>query len=170
MTFNSLFSQKCRVEDDPFSDERVVSFNYKNKTVFLESKNNEVRLDIEFYYWGEKSYVFEKGASLFLKLENKKTLELLSSNEASSTLAQSGNIAFTPSGIQNSDGRNYSIYMFSFTLNWEQIKKLANSEITHLRIPDIDKRYIDKKAKGRIKKKTVAIKKGAECMISHLQG
>lgn len=72
LTFNSLFSQKCRVEDDPFSDERVVSFNYKNKTVFLESKNNEVRLDIEFYYWGEKSYVFEKGASLFLKLENKK--------------------------------------------------------------------------------------------------
>jgi hypothetical protein len=68
-------------------------------------------------------------------------------------------------GFNTINFENFTAYSFTFLLNKTELKRLAETKIDIIRIPDTDKGdHVDLKAKGRTKKKIKAIKKGATCL------
>jgi hypothetical protein len=70
------YSQKCKTDKDPFTNEKITSFDFYNKTVYFEIKNDTIRFDIKFNYCGEREHEFDKGAEILIKLENGSKINL----------------------------------------------------------------------------------------------
>jgi len=173
-----IYSQKCKNDKDPFTNEEITSFDYNRKTVYFEVKNEKILFDIVFNYWGERKYEFEKGTEISIKLENGSKFNLKTFKKSSPKIenvtsrSSSGFFQGFPGfggGMTTSSSENFTAYSFVFTLTKAELKKLAESEIDIIRIPDTDEgKFIDLKAKGRTKKKIKAIKKGATCINENI--
>lgn len=172
LSSNTIFSQKCVSEEDPFTKEQVLSFNFRTKTVYFEHKNNKTTLEIDFNYWGERSYQFDQGTKILIKLKDGNTIELKSLNKSDPKIENvvTSNGFFTGFGSTTSfRSDKYTVYSFSFLLSSTELNKLAQSQVEIIRIPDTDKgKFVDLKAKGRTKKKTNAIYKGAICISERI--
>lgn len=151
----SAYSQKCNTSTDPFTNEKIVTFNFNKKTIFYELKNDTVRFEMKFRYKGEKNVILEKGVSLFYKLENGKSIELKSVNDSSPSSYIYANQVVT----------SYSII---FNVSKEDIKEITNSNITVMRFPNVDGGHVDKVSKGSGKRTFKIIKNGAQCMLNNL--
>jgi len=171
----TLSAQKCKIKNDPFTDERVVSFDYGENQVQYELRNNEISLDIVFNYWGERDYEFQKGATVFLKLENGDKMKLVTVFNSQPkieeiTSTETNVLGF--GGFNNTSApktENFTAYVFSFTLTKAELNQLSESRIEVIRIPETQEgKYVDLEAKGRTKKKIKAVQKGAKCIFENL--
>lgn len=165
--FSSVNSQKCEESTDPFTNEKTVEFKFKDRLVFFELKDDIVRFEYEFNFSGERDYIFEEGTSIFFKFESGKTLEIKSNRNCHPTIENSGNITGAPGGFTFPD-KNFTSYFLSFNLTYEQLEILSKENITFIRTPHVNGGHMDKEAKGWVKKKAKAIKKGSECILSSL--
>lgn len=167
---NSAFSQKCVSEKDPFSNEQIYSFDFRNKTVFFKHSNNETNFEINFNYWGERSHEFNSGTEISIKLKDNNKLVLKSINKSTPkienvTTSNGFYSGFGFGGITSFRSDKYTVYSFSFVLSGTELAQLSKSKIEIIRIPDTDEgKFVDLKAKGRTKKKINAIQKGALCI------
>ncbi len=167
------YSQKCKTDRDPFTNDKITSFNFNNKTVYFEIKNDTITFDITFNYWGEREHIFDRNTEVLLKLENSSKVELRtvkkSKPKIESITSSNGFFSGLGGGMTTSSSENFTAYSFVFNLTETELKNLAESEIDIIRIPDTDEgEFIDLKAKGRTKKKIKAINKGASCINENL--
>jgi hypothetical protein len=169
------YSQKCKTDKDPFTNEVITSFDFDYKTIYFEIKNDTIRFDIKFNYWGERKHVFGEDSEILIKLEDNSTISLKTIKKAKpkiESITSSSNGPFFPgfgSGINRTSSEKFTAYSFTFLLNKTELNRLAESKIEIIRIPDTDEgEHVDLKAEGRTKKKIKAIKKGAICMIKKI--
>lgn len=165
------YSQKCKTDKDPFTDEKITSFDFYDKTVYFEIKNDSIRFNIKFNYWGEREHEFDKASEILIKLENGSKINLKTIKQSKpkiESITSSSNGPFFPGfggGFNTTSSENFTAYSFTFLLNKTELKSLAESKIDIIRIPDTDEgEHIDLKAKGKTKRKIKAIKKGAVCI------
>ncbi len=174
LTFLAVKAQECTVEEDPFTNQETVSYNYDYQTVFFQKKGERIFFEILFNYWGERNKEFEEKTEIQIKLENgtklalktiRKSLPKIEEQNSSTNLY--GGFG---SGIVISNAKKSTVYSFAFILTNEELKKLAESKIEIIRIPDTDAmEFVDISAKNkRSKKKIKAIYKGANCINEHL--
>jgi len=176
ITFSiQAFSQKCENTIDPFTNEQVISFDFNQKSVYFEIKEEKIVFEVIFSYWGERDYEFMEGTELLFKLENGTKLELKtirkSSPKIENVTSSSASVLFPRFGAggTSSTTENFTSYSFTFTLTPEEIIKLAESQIEIIRIPETDNEgYVDLEAKGKTKRKVKAINKGAICLSENL--
>ncbi|GAA3611970.1 hypothetical protein Q4Q39_04700 [Flavivirga amylovorans] len=169
------YSQKCKTDKDPFTNEKITSFDFYNKTVYFEIKNDTIRFDIKFNYWGEREHEFDEGAEILIKLENGSKINLKTIKKAKpkiESITSSSNGPFFPGfggGFNTTSSENFTAYSFTFLLNKTELKSLTESKIDIIRIPDTDEgEHVDLKAKGRTRQKIKAIKKGATCINENI--
>nr|WP_288933287.1 hypothetical protein [uncultured Allomuricauda sp.] len=165
-----IYSQKCKTDKDPFTNEEITYFDYSYRTVYFEVKNDTILFDVVFNYWGEREHIFKEGTGLSIKLESGAKIDLNTIMESKpkieSSISTSGFYMGLGSGMTSTSSQNSTAYSFVFKLTEPELKKLAESKIEVIRIPDTDEeKYIDLEAKGRTRKKIKAIKKGATCLI-----
>ena len=160
-------SQKCEESKDPFTNEKKVSFKFKERLVFFELKNKEIRFEFEFNFSGERDHTFEKGTSIFFKFENGEILEIKSNRNCQPTIENTGKITAAPGGFSFPD-KNFTSYFLSFNPSTKELELLANKDIVYIRTPHVNGGFKDMEAKGWVKKKAKAIKRGAQCMLSNL--
>lgn len=165
----NVYSQKCKSEIDPFTNEKIDSYNYGNKTVYFELKKNEISFEIMFYYLGERHYEFKEGTEMLLKLENNKKLSLKTVRISKPRFEQVSSASRIPSLFGNTmttfSSDTFTGYSFEFKLSKESLEELANSRIKLIRLPDTqDGKYYDVEGKGRTKPKVKAVNKGAKCI------
>ena len=168
-----IYAQKCEVKTDPFSNEQVVSFKYGQRAVYFELKSEQILFEIVFNYWGERSHEFEAGTSILFKLENGQKIELktirIARPKTELIATSSGLFPSYGGGMTMTTSENFTAYTFAFTLTQEELKQLAVSPITVIRIPDTDEgKFIDLEANKKTKKKIKAVNKGAVCIAEHL--
>lgn len=169
------FSQKCKTDKDPFTNEKITSFDFYNKTVYFEIKNDSIRFDIKFSYWGERKHEFPEGTEILVKLENGSKIELKTIKQSKpkiENITSSSNGPFFPGfggGFNTTSSENFTAYSFTFLLNKTELKSLTESKIDIIRIPDTDEgEHVDLEAKGKTKQKIKAIKKGATCISENI--
>ncbi|WP_067037973.1 hypothetical protein [Allomuricauda sp. CP2A] len=174
LTLFKVKAQKCTVEEDPFTNQETVSYNYDYQTVFFQKKGNSIFFEILFNYWGERSKEFDEKTEIQIKLENgtKLTLKTIRKSlpkieEQNSSTNLYGGFG---SGIVISNAKKYTVYSFAFILTGEELKKLAESKIEVIRIPDTEAlEFVDISVKRkRSRKKLKAVHKGANCIYEHL--
>lgn len=153
-------AQKCQVKEDPFTNERVVSFNWKNGIVFYEFKSDEFKFGIRCNYNGEKNVILEKGQKAFFKLDSGETMELLTCVDATPE---------TQISASQYSASVYTSYTFIFCLTKDQLDKLATSKMLAFRYPDTNGEYLDIILKGKKNKYARAVLEGGQCILSNLQ-
>lgn len=169
------YSQKCKTDKDPFTNEEITSFNFYNKSVYFELKNDSIKFDIKFHYWGERKHEFKEGTQIFMKFENGLKTNFKTTKKAKPTvesITSSFNAPFFPrfgGGFSTTSSENYTAYSFTFLINKTELKNLAESKIEIIRVPDTDEEeHVDLRAKGRTKRKIKAIRKGAKCIAQNI--
>ncbi|MBP0903638.1 hypothetical protein ACFSKN_03545 [Mariniflexile gromovii] len=170
---NKIYAQKCETNNDPFSGEQILSFDYERKTVYFEFKNDTILFEIVFNYLGERNYEFKEGTKILMKLEDGTKMELSTARVSLPRIEQvTSSNGFYPGfggGMMMSSSSNYTAYSFAFTLTKTDLNKLAASQIEVIRIPDTTEgTYADLEAKSRTKKKVKAVNKGAICLKEHI--
>ncbi|PID67885.1 MAG: hypothetical protein CR968_04380 [Flavobacteriia bacterium] len=169
------YAQRCKVEKDPFSNETITFFDYKAKTVYFKVKNDSITFNVKFNYWGEREYVFDKGTEIRIKFDNGADIALKMVKKAKPIIelvtSSNATIIGFYGGFNVVSSENFTAYTFTFLLNKDELKKLSESKIDVIRIPDTEEgEYVDLKAKGLTKKKMKAIKKGATCIREQYNG
>ncbi|MDF4223371.1 hypothetical protein PXC01_17330 [Maribacter sp. M208] len=167
LILSNVNSQKCKESTDPFTNEKTVEFQFKERLVFFELKDNVVRFEFEFNFSGERDFIFDKGTSIYFKFASGKTLEIKSDRDCQPTIENARRATSAPGGFTFPD-KNFTSYFLTFKLTKEELDILSNEVITYIRTPHVNGGHEDKEAKGWVKKKAKAIKQGAECIISHL--
>lgn len=155
---NCSYSQKCSISRDPITNEAIASFNYKERKVYFEHKKGILSLEMMFTYSGELNVVIPKGSELFYKLENGEIIKLITVNNA---VPNSQIIA-----NQNS-ATVLTFYSYIMQITKQDLNKLANSKVVLIRFPNGKDGQQDFILKGRWKKISGAILKGAVCMLSN---
>lgn len=156
--FNSGFSQKCEVTKDPITNETITSFNFKNRMVYYEHQKGVSSLEMLFTYGGELNVTIPKGTELLFKLESGEILKLVTANDA---IPKSQVVAsqYSASVI--------TYYSYLMQINKETMAKLAGSPVVLIRFPNGKGGQDDFIPKGRAKKISSAIVKGAQCMMGY---
>lgn len=170
---STIYSQKCKTKTDPFSEEKIISFDFRGKTVYFEIKKDKILLEIVFNYPGERTHKFKEETIFLVKLENGDKIKLISNRVSLPVIEEvTYSNGFYPSrggGMTISSSANFTAYSFAFSLTKSELNKLAKSKIQIIRVPETDeKKYIDIEAKGRTKKKIKAIYKGANCIVEKI--
>lgn len=153
--FSYLNAQKCNVTNDEFTKEKIVSYDFNNRVVYYELKNDTIRLEMVFNYNGECNVFIPKGTELLFKLENQEIIKLNTFMDAAPNTNVSGNTVITK-------------YSYKMVISKEQIANLATSKIILLRYPDAKGGYLDYQFKGFGKILSNILLKGAECIKSNL--
>lgn len=151
-SFSTSYAQKCEVSKDPFTNDIVASFDFRNKMLFFEHKNGTTKFGFRIAYGGELNVVMPKGTKISFKLENGETISLTTIDDVA------------PISQVSSYGVA-TAYTYIMELNKEEVSKLANIKVTHIRYPDAKGGFIDYESN---RKWTRVIMEGAECMLENL--
>lgn len=148
----SIFAKKCKEETDPFTNEKVLSYNHHNKIVYFEYKQDTIIFELRVNYKGEINVSIPAGTKLLFKLKSGEILKLKTYRDAyPKTNATSSTI--------------YSSFQFAMGLTKEQLEKLASEKMKQFRYPDPDGGYIDQKLNFINCK---VIMKGAKCIYERM--
>ena len=120
------FGQKCKVQIDPFTDSKVVSYEF-GKYIIFSHKNNEILLRYQLQFDGEMNIEIPKGSLISFRLENGNIVELSALDKANPITIAGSTQSFT-SGIVTE-------YFVTMKVTNEQLKTLAGSMMTHVRYP-----------------------------------
>lgn len=160
ISFANANAQKCQVREDPFTNEKVISFNWKKGIVFYECKNDEIKFGIKCGYSGERNVIIEKGNKTFFKFDNGDTMELLTCVDAHPD---------TRISASQYGASVYTYYTFIFCLDKDQLNKLASFKTVAFRYPDTNGEFLDIILKGKKNKYTRAVQEGGQCIVDNLQ-
>lgn len=152
-------AQKRQVSEDPFTNEKVISYNWKGGIVFYESKTDEIKFGIRCTYSGEQNVTIEKGNKAFFKLDNGEVMELLTCVDAHPD---------THINASQYGANVYTFYTFVFSLSKDQLDKLAKFKTTAVRYPDTNGEYLDVILKGKRNKYTKAVLEGGQYLVSNM--
>lgn len=167
LILSNVNSQKCEESNDPFTNEKTVQFKFKERLVFFELKNKVVRFEFEFNFSGERDFIFKKGTSIYFKFESGEILEIKSDRDCQPTIENNARATSAPGGF-TFPNKNFTSYFLSFNLTKQELEMFSNGVISYIRTPHVNGGYKDMEAKGWVKKKASAIKKGSKCMILNL--
>lgn len=148
---NGAYAQKCEVENDAFTNKKVVSFNYENKMLYFERKEETITFSFQIHFSGKRKVVMPKGTKVLFKLENDETFLLTVKTDATPI------IQADPNGI-------ISIYMPVMDLQKEHVNHLSKTKVDHIRY-SYEGRFINYKGNRKWKR---ILMKGAECISEHL--
>jgi hypothetical protein len=115
-----ISAQKCEVKKDAITGEKVITVNYDDRWVYMESKNGTISLQLSFNYSGQMNTSIPKGTEVSVKLKNDEVLKLITSTE---TLPKR-----LPFGTR---------YTYEFTLDKETVSKFAASPPVFIRLVDL---------------------------------
>lgn len=150
------FSQKCKVQVDPFTNSKVVSYEF-GKYIIFSLDNDEVLLRYQLQFDGVMADEIKKGSLISFKLENGDIVELLTSEDVSPTLITATNPMFYSSGVTQ--------YFVNMKVTKAQLKAFAKSKMTHMRYPDLRGGYITDNKSSRWRRKLF---EGAQCIENNL--
>lgn len=155
LIFTSVYSQKCEVSKDPFTNETVVSYDFHKKTVYYELKQGAATLEILFAYSGGLKSIIPQGSEIMFKTDKGdivKQVTLLDSYPKTTVTTQAV----------------YSNYSLKIALSKEDLQKLAASKLDVIRYPDPKGGQTDYDVKGMGKITANQIYKGATCLLGNL--
>ena len=171
----NAYSQKCKTDKDPFTDEIITSFDFHNKIVYFEIKNDSITFTTTFFYRGERKHEFNEGSEILFKLEEGSKIGLKTIKKTKPKIENVTTSKVNPflygfgGGFNTGNSQNYTTYSFTFSLTKNELKKLAESKIEIIRIPDTDEgEHADLLPKGETKQKMKAIKRGASCIMESI--
>ncbi len=158
LSVNSIYAQGCQINEDPFTNEKVITYNWKQGIVFYEQTPDHTKFGIRIHYDGEQNVVFEKGNQLLFKLDNDEVLTLTTCADA---------VPETKISANQYSAAVYTAYTFVFYITPEQLKKLADHRLTAVRYPDANGEKLDIFLKGKRNKYSKAVQEGGQCIIGH---
>jgi len=151
-------AQKCQLREDPFTNEKVVSYNWKNGIVFYEQTSDNIKFGIKCNYSGERNVIIEKGNKVIFKLDNGEIIELPTCVDAHPD---------TQLSASQYSASVYTFYSFVFCLSDEQLDKLSKFKVTAVRYPDTNGENLDILLKGKRNKYSKAVLEGGQYIISN---
>jgi hypothetical protein len=116
----AISAQKCEVKKDAITGEKVITVNYDDRWVYMESKNGIISLQLSYNYSGQMDTSIPKGTEVSVKLKNDEVLKLITSAE---TLPKR-----LPLGTR---------YTYEFILDKATISKFAASPPVFIRLADL---------------------------------
>jgi hypothetical protein len=156
MVISSLYSQKCEEKNDPFSGDKLVTYDYKARTVYYELKQGSIFFEMTFTYDGGYKITVAKGSEVSFKFENGEVLKLSSVADSYPKIVGSGSYVYTN-------------YTYRMELSKSDMLKLAESKVSVIRYPDANGNMMDRELKGPYTIYTKHILAGAQCIKEHLQ-
>ena len=151
------FGQDCKVQFDPFTDSKVVSYEF-GKYIIFNLKNNEVLLRYQLQFDGIMNTEIPEGSVISFRLENDDIIELLTLEGASPVTISGSNQSFT--------SPNVTEYFVNMKLTKKQLKNFAISTMTHVRYPDLKGGFTTSDKSKRWRRK---LKEGAQCIQNNLK-
>lgn len=155
-TLGVLHAQKnrCQTKTDAFDQQVITSYHW-SEWFYIEHKAGIIKAELEYAYSGVLDVVQSTGTELMFKTENNEVIKVYTSTDSQPTVKHFG-------GGKTVVIKTY--YRYTFVLNKEDLKKLANSVVNLIRFPDPVGGFKDLEAKGYIKKYVNAITDGAKCI------
>lgn len=151
-------AQNCQVNEDPFTNEKVITYNWKRGIVFYEQTKEHIKFGIKIHYSGERNVIIEKGTKVLFKLDNGDLLELHTCADAHPESQVSAS-QYSASVL--------TAYSFVFCITNQELKKLATHKLTAVRYPDTNGEPLDIILKGKRNKYSRAVNEGSQCIIEH---
>jgi hypothetical protein len=152
------FSQKCEVSKDPITGEKLITANYKDRWVYLESKNDQIKFSLMWWFSGALNETVPKGSEVIFKLENGEIIKLNTVSDAD------------PKRNANQVGV-FSAYTYEFIIDKAQLNKFASSKSVLIRLPDVKSGSSDMTGKdqfGNLSKDYFkAIQKGSKHILTN---
>jgi hypothetical protein len=157
LSFTTVYSQKCKVGADPFTGEKVVSFDFSSRVIYYEYKAGITHLEMVFNYNGVLKVIVPKGTELLFKLENGEILKLVTIADAPPKTARANQSQYYSTSFT-------SDYSYVMEVSKEDVGKLAASKVVLIRYPDTQGGTLDYSPKGLGKKLADVLFKGANCL------
>jgi len=152
---SNIYAQKCKVENDPITNEEIISYNFKEKSIYFESKNDSLLFEIRCNYKGNIKVAIPEGSEIFFKLKDGEIIKLKTIEEA---IPKSHAYA-----TQYSAGV-YSTCQFKMRPTKEVLKKLSAAKLALIRYPNPDGGHLDQEISFLSAK---VLMKGANCILSN---
>lgn len=147
----SASSQKCKLQKDEFTGEKIIEYSFGGKLVKFRTEAKKIYLEMRFQYNGEQNIIVPSKTELFIKLKNKQVIKLLTNKESppTSTILAS---------------RITTLYTYEFQLSQDQLKALAEFDMDKIRYPNPEGGTLEFKS-SLIKKH---LSKGSLCLLENL--
>jgi hypothetical protein len=161
-TTSCSFGQECEKQTDPFSNEKVNSFEWKAggiRTLFMESRNGKSTLEFRIGEIGSVQYTIPKESLVQIKLETGDIIKMYTLLETQSVVSST---TFTESSNIVS-----STYFIKTEITIEQLKKLAASKVTFMQFPDLHgglQTYSSKELRNKFER---FLMEGAKCLTEN---
>ena len=156
-----VLGQECLKGSDPFTNEPVTTFEWKvggGRTLYYESRNGKIILEIKFGEIGAIEYTIPKGSEVLFKLEN-------------GDIIKATTIADIRSGVSTStiDANNsvtFSMYYLRMEITAEQLRQFAKFKVVNMRIPDLHGSILTLGTKELRNKFERFLFEGAACLVN----
>ncbi|MCE2994914.1 MAG: hypothetical protein ACK5RG_16395 [Cyclobacteriaceae bacterium] len=161
-TISFSFGQECEKQTDPFSNEKVTTFEWKAggiRTLFMESRNGKSTLEFRVGEIGAIEYTISAGSDVQIKLENGEIIKM-------HTLFETKSVVSSTSFSESSNVVSSTYFMKTEITN-EQLKKLATSKVTHMQFPDLHgglQTYSSKELRNKFER---FLMEGAKCLTEN---
>lgn len=156
------FGQECEKQTDPFSNEKVNSFEWKAggmRTLFMESRNGKSTLEFRVGEIGSVQFTIPKGSLVQIKLETGEIIKMNTVLETQSVVSSTS--------INESNNVISSTYFIKTEITNDQLKKLATSKVTHMQFPDLHgglQTYSSKELRNKFER---FLMEGAKCLLEN---
>lgn len=161
-TTSFSFAQECEKQTDPFSNEKVTSFEWKAgglRTLFMESRNGKSTLEFRVGEIGAVEYTILAGSVVQIKLENGEVIKMHTLFETKSVVSSTT--------FNESNNIISSTYFIKTEITSEQLKKLATSKVTDMQFPDLHgglQTYSSKELRNKFER---FLMEGAKCLTEN---
>ena len=158
----SCFGQECEKQTDPFSNEKVTTFEWKAggiRTLFMESRNGKSTLEFRVGEFGAIEYTIQAGSVVQIKLENGEIIKMRTLFETKSVVSSTS--------FSESSNVVSSTYFIKTEITDDQLKKLATSKVTHMQFPDLHgglQTYSSKELRNKFER---FLMEGAKCLTEN---
>lgn len=156
------FGQECEKQTDPFSNEKVTTFEWKAggiRTLFMESRNGKSTLEFRVGEFGAIEYTIQAGSVVQIKLENGEIIKMRTLFETKSVVSSTS--------FSESSNVVSSTYFIKTEITDDQLKKLATSKVTHMQFPDLHgglQTYSSKELRNKFER---FLMEGAKCLTEN---
>lgn len=161
-SIGSCFGQECEKQTDPFSNEKVNSFEWKAggmRTLFMESRNGKSTLEFRVGEIGSVQFTIPKGSLVQIKLETGEIIKMNTVLETQSVVSSTS--------INESNNVISSTYFIKTEITNDQLKKLATSKVTYMQFPDLHgglQTYSSKELRNKFER---FLMEGAKCLLEN---
>jgi hypothetical protein len=157
------FAQECQKQTDPFTNEPIVSFEWKAggiRTLFFESINGKSTVELRAGEIGGVEAVIPKGSEVLFKLDNGEVIKL-------TTLLDSKS-AIISTTIDTDNNVTSSVYFLKMSISTDQLKQFAKAKVSSIKLPDLHggfQIYGTKELRNRFER---FLFEGAKCLTDGL--